>query len=481
MDFKSSYRMEAVYFQKLKSDIDIVKSLMNDGNTEEARTLLENAVDVDGAVLLLYRNLGDIWGELGAQIQKTNEALKELKEATDKYHEELNEKIDDVNNTIIRLLNALEDRIAAVERDLATMSRVKILSLVNENGTYHIYDGETEIDFDALSEMVEFPHNVIIRGVVNGEETEFRLREFDTDETSGVFEFYSTGLANNVVSETTVTVLSDDSVNVATDIQTMKEYTAGNGINISSGDEISVDFGVVQEKLTAGSGISIDPDTNEITNTSPGKIYTAGSGINISEAGVISQNTVNFPDGDYGDLALIFGSWNGTNLGDSITRYVRNITSQILNYLRTNILVSLAFTKICSDKTINPATAPTATNFKIRAYRNLIITFSFTFNSHTKYVSLELNEFYLCEYSSVSNELKIHSINSQGNYNGISFKELSAVARQYKINSSGLSMSITEAIDTVLIDSDVNRNDAGSCFRDVTNNLSTVYFDYNRK
>lgn len=298
MDFKSSYRMEAVYFQKLKSDIDIVKSLMNDGNTEEARALLENAVDVDGAVLLLYRNLGDVWGELGAQIQKTNDALKELKETTDKYHEELNEKIDDVNNTIIRLLNALEDRVAAVEHDLATMSRVKILSLVNENGTYHIYDGETEIDFDALSEMVEFPHDVIIRGVVNGEDTVFQLREIDTDETSGSFEFYSPGLDNNVVSETTVTVLPDDSVNVATETQTMKEYSAGNGIIIDSNDEISVDFDVAQEKLIAGSGIAIDPNTNKITNTAQGKIYTAGTGINITSSDNIinSVNDIGFLD-----------------------------------------------------------------------------------------------------------------------------------------------------------------------------------------
>ena len=56
MDFKNSYRVEAVYFQKLKSDIDIAKSYIAAGATDEARAVLENLVDVDGAVLLLYLN-----------------------------------------------------------------------------------------------------------------------------------------------------------------------------------------------------------------------------------------------------------------------------------------------------------------------------------------------------------------------------------------------------------------------------------------
>ena len=353
MDFKSSYRMEAVYFQKLKSDIDIAKSLMNDGNTEEARALLENAVDVNGAVLLLYRNLGDVWGELGSQIQKTNEALKELKETTEDYHKELNEKIDDVNNTIIRLLNALEDRIAAVERDLATMSRVKILSLVNENGTYHIYDGTTEIGFDEISSMISFPHDVIIRGVVNGEEGVFQLREFDTDETSGSFEFYSTGLANNVVNEITVTVLPDDSVTVATVTQTMKEYLAGNGINISSNDEISVDFDVVQEKLTAGSGISIDPDTKEITNTAPGANYTGGDGINILNDVVNnlnphyadSTNSENIPDfSDFSSFSKMgaHGAYIHTTKSVTLTRDYKfmQLPSQYVSGSSLNSLIS---------------------------------------------------------------------------------------------------------------------------------------------
>lgn len=47
------------------------------------------------------------------------------------------------------------------------------------------------------------------------------------------------------------------------------EYTAGTGIDITE-DVISVDTTTIQEKLTAGSGISIDSDTNTISATVSG-------------------------------------------------------------------------------------------------------------------------------------------------------------------------------------------------------------------
>lgn len=115
MEFRDSYRMEAIYFQTLKEEINRVKALMASGNTEQAKTLLENAVNVDGAVLLLYRNLGELWSELGAKIEETKKELEKLDSRVDDYHTELNEKIDDVNNTIIRLINALEERVEALE------------------------------------------------------------------------------------------------------------------------------------------------------------------------------------------------------------------------------------------------------------------------------------------------------------------------------------------------------------------------------
>lgn len=119
MEFRDSYRMEAIYFQTLKEEISRVKALMASGNTEQAKTLLENAVNVDGAVLLLYRNLGELWGELGAKIEEAKKELEKLDSRVDDYHRELNEKIDDVNNTIIRIINALEERVTTLETTVA--------------------------------------------------------------------------------------------------------------------------------------------------------------------------------------------------------------------------------------------------------------------------------------------------------------------------------------------------------------------------
>lgn len=115
MEFRDSYRMEEIYFQTLKEEINRVKALMASGNTEQAKILIENAVNVDGAVLLLYRNLGELWGELGAKIEEVKKELEKLDSRVNDYHTELNEKIDDVNNTIIRLINALEERVQALE------------------------------------------------------------------------------------------------------------------------------------------------------------------------------------------------------------------------------------------------------------------------------------------------------------------------------------------------------------------------------
>ena len=289
MAFTNSFRMERVYFERLKSMIDILKPYLNTETDEKIKSIIENSIDDNGAILLLYRNLGECWAELSELIKKADEKIDSLNDKADKYHDELNERIDEVNNYIMGILREIEARLEAIEQDLATMSRNIILDLQHSNDEYALYYNEEPVDFAQLAEWVSFPDNVIVRGVVNGEETVFHLREFDTDETSGLFEFFATGLINNVVHEITVTVLPDNSVNVATDIQTMKEYSAGNGIIIDSNDEISVDTDVIQEKLIAGSGISIDPDTKEITNTAQGKTYTGGFGINIDS----NDNIVN--------------------------------------------------------------------------------------------------------------------------------------------------------------------------------------------
>ena len=58
-----------------------------------------------------------------------------------------------------------------------------------------------------------------------------------------------------------------------------ESYTAGNGINIDSSNEISVDFRTVQPKLAAGSNISISGSTISATDTTYGVFTTTEHGL----------------------------------------------------------------------------------------------------------------------------------------------------------------------------------------------------------
>lgn len=287
MTFTESFRMERVYFEKLKNNITDIRNLLAAGNTEDARILLENSVDVDGAVLLLYRNLGECWAELADQIKKTRDELDALKEATEAYHDELNEKIDNVNFVLLRLINALDARLTIVENDLATMPRVKFLSLVYDEteSAYSIQDADGEtVSFEDVSEMAEFPHFIVL----TDEDGNYYMPEEYTD--SGFLwhiDNYNTTV--DAYSDISVLLASDDSVTVSE--STLPKLSEGYGININSDNEIEVDTSVIQEKLVAGSGISIDPDTNEISNTSQGASYVAGAGIDIDSNNEISVDT----------------------------------------------------------------------------------------------------------------------------------------------------------------------------------------------
>ena len=304
-NFKNDYRLEAVYFQKLKSDIDIAKSYIERGAVDEAKALLENAVDVDGAVLLLYRNIGELWAELADRIEQTRKALDALEKKMNEYHDELNEKIDEINNYIIRLINALEARVEALERE----SKVKFAYLTYDSTAqeYAIEIDGSPVDFDTLSALSEYPHYAVLIG---SDGTIYIPRKI----SAAAIYWCADGIdVLGNYSETLVSI--DDTDAVSLTITTEKVYTAGTGIDIDNNNVISADFTEVQAKLTAGSGVAIDNNNvisadftevqakltagsgisidanNEISNTAPGIAYTAGFGIDIDANNEISVDT----------------------------------------------------------------------------------------------------------------------------------------------------------------------------------------------
>ena len=281
MAFLTSYRAEKIYFEKLRSNIDIAKSYIQRGATDEVMSLLQNAVDADGAIMLCYRNLGEVWADLAAQLEKTQKALEDLKVALEEYHDDLNKKIDEINNYLVRLINALDERVTILENE----SKVKFayLNYDSVEDVYSIeYNGETA-DFDALSAALEYPHLLVVIDNDNGS------IYYPRSVSDVLIDFHADGVSGSDYVDISVTMTDSDVVTVTE--KTVINYTFGAGFNVSNTNEVTPDLTVLQAKLTAGTGIDIDPNTNEISTdfSEVQAKLTAGTGIEISAQNEISS------------------------------------------------------------------------------------------------------------------------------------------------------------------------------------------------
>ena len=220
--FKDSYRLERVYFEKLKSMISILKSFLENETDEKTRAILENEIDDNGAILLLYRNLGEAWAELADLIQKLRNDLTDLDEKEEAYHDELNERIDEVNNYLMALIRALEARMDAVEADLAQMGRLFTYDLTETSGVYSLTESGASVTFaDTVTKLTHVrPHFVSVR---NGSKY-YLIDTYDLTAATGSvtwsgFEFTLAG----EIKETIVTLAADNSVTVT---QTSTNFAA---------------------------------------------------------------------------------------------------------------------------------------------------------------------------------------------------------------------------------------------------------------
>lgn len=220
--FKDSYRLERVYFEKLKSMISILKSFLENETDEKTRAILSNEIDDNGAILLLYRNLGEAWAELADLIQKLRNDLTELDEKEEAYHDELNERIDEVNNYLMSLIRALEARMDAVEADLAQMGRLFTYDLAETSGVYSLTESGTAVTFEnTVTKLTHVrPHFVSVR---NGSKY-YLIDTYDLTAGTGSvtwsgFEFTQAG----EIKETIVTLAADNSVTVT---QTYTNFAA---------------------------------------------------------------------------------------------------------------------------------------------------------------------------------------------------------------------------------------------------------------
>lgn len=289
-NFKDSYRLERVYFEKLKSMISILKSFLDNETDEKTRAILANEIDDNGAILLLYRNLGEAWAELADLIQKLRNDLNDLDEKEEAYHDELNERIDEVNNYLMALIRALEARMDAVEADLAQMGRLFTYDLTETSGVYSLTESGTTVTFaDTVSKLTHVrPHFVSVR---NGSKY-YLIDTYDLTAGTGSvtwsgFEFTSAG----EIKETIVTLAGDNSVTV-TQTSTDFDSILSRITSIENGK---------QDKLTAGNNITIED--NVISSTAEGAyIITERYNRQTEEYEFYHNNTLLSVD-DLADLA----------------------------------------------------------------------------------------------------------------------------------------------------------------------------------
>lgn len=225
MALKDSLRLESIYFNNLKSMMKMLKSWADGTTDEKTKDIIENCIQADAAILLLYRNLGEAWNELMANIQKEMHDLQDLKETVDAYHDELNEKIDEVNNYLMVLIRELQERVTILEQrvDVLETQINLILDLVEDepeetkgkkntkaanDPTYHLeYHGE-QVNYSDIEEMIEagLDRVIWVRGLLT------LLHIVPSSENTIIFTRTFYDEANETVIKEKVTIDSTDAV-----------------------------------------------------------------------------------------------------------------------------------------------------------------------------------------------------------------------------------------------------------------------------
>lgn len=250
MAFKDTYRLEKVYYENMWTLLKSLKALKENPSADTLATvneLLDNAIADNESIILIYKNLGELYAEVAQKFVDLLTDLKAIRDDLEMWKNEINEKIDDVNNYLMGHIRDLDDRITSLEG--------RVSDLEDRMTT-------AENDIDALEGRMD-------------------TAEGDIDALEGRMD----------TAEDDIDGLQDD----VSDLEQNKQdkLTAGFGIEIDANNEISVDTNDVQEKLIAGQNITLTPDTTDPTKTvidaSGGSSYTAGTGIFINN-NVISDS-----------------------------------------------------------------------------------------------------------------------------------------------------------------------------------------------
>lgn len=303
MAFYETIRLERKYFENLRSLIDTLNSWLPGEEPGKIQDLLANGIEANKAILLLYRNLGECWNDLTSMIAKTNQELGDLKVQVEQYHDELNEKIDEVNNYLMALIRdlesrvqslenrmdavearldalearmdeaeakiaalesavaALEARVTALEAELQALNKNIVLECHEDEGVYTLteYGKSDPVTYAQVSGWLEHPHLVY----VIYESKIYPMTNISNDELQ-VYEWSLAGMTSTTVDETTITLDGDNYVDVILqdfDYAALTSRVSANETNISNAQrDITTINNILPDKSDGESQASVTGD-----------------------------------------------------------------------------------------------------------------------------------------------------------------------------------------------------------------------------
>jgi len=150
MAFRDNFKLEEKYYNNLKTLIVPLNDIRKKEKDRDTKEVLDTLIHCVGAILQIFRHLGEEYNVLSSFIQKNADQLKELEAKGDAYHDELNEKIDEVNNYLLSLIRELEVKIENIReckcyKYYIAVDETEQPIIVDENNNQILYNDVDEI------------------------------------------------------------------------------------------------------------------------------------------------------------------------------------------------------------------------------------------------------------------------------------------------------------------------------------------------
>ena len=268
MTTRDNLRVEQVYFENLKRTMNelAAKKSELDGTMQ---TLAENAVAADENIIMLYKNLCEAWIEAENLFKKVDTDTQAITERIDSLEKEFNEKIDEVNNYIVSITRALDERLTQAEGDIDALEG----RMDTAEGDIDALEGRmdtAEGDIDALEGRMDTAEGDIdaLEGRMDTAEGDIDALEGRMDTAEGdIYDLEAEAVKTVIVTDTTPVITADpNTIYVCGTVTTLSFTPAATGIS-----EVIFTSGTTPTVLTVSSAIrwanSFDPTTLEASTT----------------------------------------------------------------------------------------------------------------------------------------------------------------------------------------------------------------------